>query len=137
MQENLHPNTFISSALLRVSALLTVVEYFIQIKFFAKEPFGFDRFFVVAVLLGIAYAIRKGWLWIRWLLLALVVVGVFASIVTLWSVAIQKPKTIEWYLEILQDAIQFAAAILLFIPYNVPENNVIDPIAPVTDFNEP
>ncbi len=89
-------------------------------------PFGFFRFFAIALLLGIAYAVRKGQLWVRWILLALIVVGVFASVVTLLASATSNPKTVEWYMELLQDAIQFTATIVLFIPYHVPEVNELE-----------
>jgi hypothetical protein len=126
MQKSLHPKAIISSTLFRISALLVVVEYFIQVQFYAKEPFGLSRFLSIALLLAIAYVIRSGRLWIRWLLLAIIIVGLFATVAALLSSVTIKLTTIDWCTNAIEDIIQITATILLFIPYHVPTSHIIE-----------
>jgi drug/metabolite transporter (DMT)-like permease len=121
MQQTLHPNAIRSSNLLRLSAFMVVVDYVIQIKFYGNEPFGFVRFFAIVLLLGVAFALRKRQLWIRWPLLALILMGILGIIVTAFTSIGNKQKAYVWCIETFQDVIQLTAAILLFIPYDVPQ----------------
>jgi drug/metabolite transporter (DMT)-like permease len=122
MQQSLHPNAIKSSNLLRLSALLVVVDYLVQIKFYEKEPFGFVRFFAIVILLGVAFALRKKQLWIRWPLLILILIGILGIIFTAFTSIGAKQKAYIWCIEILQDIIQLTAAILLFIPYDITQD---------------
>ena len=126
MPKSLHPKAILSSTLTRISAVVVVVEYLIQIAFYDKEPFGWGRFLSVVLLLAIAYIIRSGRLWIRWVLLALMIIGVSAMIFALFSSASNKPTTLDWCVIVVQNALQITATLLLFFPYHVPKADIFE-----------
>ena len=119
MKNKIHSNAYKSSNLLRFSALLCFIDYF----FFEDHKFYYVTiaiFVTIFLLICAAYLIRKGNNWVRWVLLILFIPGLLLSIIAI-PIAF-KSGLIQGCLAIVQDIIQGAAFILLFIPYKIPED---------------
>lgn len=128
MPKNIHPNANIASNMLRLYALLTIVNYFL----FSKRNSLTQAeaiFIAILLLLGIAYLIRKGYNWIRWIMLVLVVIGLALDVFILPQVF--KLGLVNGMITITLDLIQIAATVLIFIPYRIPVNTL--PNYPETD----
>ena len=71
------------------------------------------------MILAIAYIIRSGILWIRWVLLALLVIGISGMVIALLLPVSNKPTTLDWCMIVVQNALQCTATIILFVPYHI------------------
>ena len=109
----LHRNLLIASNLYRASALLTVLAYFLT----AKEA-ALPEVLIVAITLVVAYLIRAGLTWLKWILLVwdLIYLPFFVM-------ALLKPWTGKVGVNLLAlaiDLLQIIALVFLFL-YKKPE----------------
>lgn len=114
------PNANIAANLLRVSALITVVVYFLYSDRYLFE--GVAAAFTIVMLVGAAWLISKGYRWVRWVLLVLFLIGLPFVIIAI--PAIFKQKIILGWVNIIRNLMQLMAVILLFIPYKQPETEL-------------
>ncbi|WP_259067245.1 hypothetical protein HDF24_11645 [Mucilaginibacter sp. X4EP1] len=117
MANQLHPNANKSSNLLRLSALLTVIGFFI----FSNQG-SFDKeltILSIVLLMGAAYFVRAGNTWIRWMMLAMLLLSIVATAIAL-PVLLKSKLTNAFYWSLLQLVVQAIAVILLFVPYQIP-----------------
>ena len=118
MTKPIHPNAIKASNLLRLSALLTLISYYL-----------FDDRASLVTMLGAltgiciitiaAYLIRKGYNWVRWFVLISKILDV-----TIFVFAISykiKISELNMYALTLIHLVQILAVVLLFLPYNIPE----------------
>lgn len=105
----LHRNLLIASNLYRASALLTVLAYFLT----DTQP-ALPELLVVAITLVVAYLIRAGLKWLKWILLAWDLI-----FLPFFVIALLKP----WdgvvginILAIVVDLLQIVALVFLFLP---------------------
>jgi len=113
----MHPNANKSSNLLRLSAVLTVVGYFL---FSNRGSMDMDATLLsIILLMGAAYLVRNGYSWVRWALLALLLLSIAAAAVAL-PVLLKSKLSNALYLSLAQLVVQGVAVILLFIPYQIP-----------------
>jgi hypothetical protein len=117
MHRPLYPNAKIAANLLRLSALIAVVVYFLY-----SDRYLFDGIAAalgIVILVGAAWLIGKGYRWVRWVLLVLFLIGLPFDIIAI--PAIFKQKIIAGYANLIQNAIQLIVVVLLFIPYKQPD----------------
>ncbi len=133
MEKYIHPNANKSSNLLRLSALLTLVAYFlfsviritnilIHTRLFIiiarkSSPVMIATLITISLLIGAAYLIRRSNNWVRWVLLVLFILGVSLDVFLIPSEF--KLGLANGCFAILQDIIQLVVVLLLFIPYKV------------------
>jgi hypothetical protein len=105
----LHRNLLIASNLYRASALLTVLAYFLT-----DTQAALPELLVVALTLVVAYLIRAGLKWLKWILLVWDLI-----FLPFFIIALLKP----WdgvvginILAIVVDLLQIAALVFLFVP---------------------
>jgi hypothetical protein len=114
MEKEIHLNAIISSYLIRLSALLTLIGYFL----FTDHNsiiIMIAILITIFLLIGSAHLIQRGNTWVRWLLLALFLLGLVAD--TIAIPALLKRSLFQGGFVLLQDVIQLIALVLLFVPY--------------------
>src|SRR6185437_2310254 len=114
MEKYINPNAFKASNLLRISALLCLIDYFLL----SDHRSVFDDrvlLLTVGLLIGVAFLIRRGYKWVKWVLLVLFFPGIVIAAISL--PLIFKSSVIDGWISVLQNIIQTVALILLFIPY--------------------
>jgi hypothetical protein len=116
MEKYIHPNANKSSNLLRLSALLTLVAYFL-FSDRKSSPVMIATLITISLLIGAAYLIRRSNNWVRWVLLVLFILGVSLDVFLIPSEF--KLGLANGCFAILQDIIQLVVVLLLFIPYKV------------------
>jgi len=105
----LHRNLFIASNLYRASALLTVLAYFLT-----GTDAALPEVLIVALTLIVAYLIRAGLKWLKWLLLVWDLIYL-----PFFIMALLKPWTGKVGINILAiviDLLQIIALVFLFLP---------------------
>lgn len=118
MTRPIHPNAIKSSNLLRLSALLILISYYL-----------FDDRVSLITMLGAlisicvitiaAYLVRNGYNWVRWFLLITKMLDVIFFIpATFYKLNVSE---LNMYAITLIHLIQILAVVLLFIPYHIPE----------------
>lgn len=118
MTRPIHPNAIKSSNLLRLSALLILIGYYL-----------FDDRVSLITMLGAlisicvitiaAYLVRNGYNWVRWFLLITKMLDVIFFIpATFYKLNVSE---LNMYAITLIHLIQILAVVLLFIPYHIPE----------------
>ncbi len=125
MTRYIHPNAPISSTLLRVSAVLTIVDYFFVSHEELQSQVG-KLILSIIILIGSAYLIRNGYNWIRWALSVLFLLGIIQEIMYL-PATFRSGLITTGSFAILQSAIQITAVALLFFPYNIPATKADEP----------
>ena len=106
----LHPNLRIASNLYRASALLTLVAYFL----YETGVDALPELLILALTLGVAYLIRMGLRWLKWVLLVFEVAYLPFLVMALLQPWIGKVGVN--IMSIVIDLIQIAALVFLFLP---------------------
>ncbi|RYY37954.1 MAG: hypothetical protein EOP46_00625 [Sphingobacteriaceae bacterium] len=102
-------NAIKASNLVRLSALLSAISYFV-----ANDGAVIENILTIGILLLIAYLIRKKYSWVKWLLLVLTVIG---SILTIIALPIIFDENIySGMLTVVMSILQLLATVLLFLP---------------------
>ena len=104
-------NLIIASNLYRASAFLSAFAYFM----YKPRPDWFVAFFSVAIIILIARLIRKGFNWVRWVLLVLTTI--FTSFFALALREILKENIYSGLTSLGINLLQILAVIYLFFPY--------------------
>ncbi|HEY2581337.1 MAG TPA: hypothetical protein VGI43_06005 [Mucilaginibacter sp.] len=123
MENYIHPNAYRSSNLFRLSALLGLLGYLLLDDQKSVLDSGVISF-SIALLIGSAYLVRKGYNWIRWAWAILFIPGILLQIIALS--AIFKASLLEGCFSILQSIVQTVAVILLFIPYKILQDELAE-----------
>jgi hypothetical protein len=114
MEKLIHPNAVKSANLLRLSILIYLISYW----FSRNSNSIFDAeamLLTIVILLVSAYLVRRGYSWVRWMLLVLLIPGIVLAIIAIPFLF--KPGLIYGYVAVIQGIIQAIAVIILFIPY--------------------
>jgi len=108
---SIHRNYIKSSNFILISAGLGVINLSLIPGIFVNPPAITEGFFVLLLLVGLAFVIRKGISWIKYLLLAMILIGVIAIPAIIKNLS-QNPAV--GVINIIQTVFQVWALILLF-----------------------
>ena len=106
------PNFIKASNLIFISSLLGVIGFFLRSQMSTYEII--IGIISVCFVAGIALLIRKGYQWMKWVMLILTVLGVAATVMVL--PVIMRQKLIIAINSSLQTILQIIATILMFLP---------------------
>ena len=119
MTEIVSSNYKHASILIRISALLGLVNYTLDCITNQKGTFGefITVFLILAFLILISTFVRKGYQWVKWLLLVLTLTGIGFDAMTGFQVEVIafKSSIISGIICVSQNILQLIAVILVFV----------------------
>ena len=116
MTKPVERNILIASNLTLISAALGVINFLI-LGSFTSFAYDFTAFFAIAFIALLAFLIRQGYKWVKWLLVILFLTGLPFLVPQL--PIIFKQSFLAGMINILQSILQLASIILLFIKTKV------------------
>jgi len=108
-------NLIIASHLYRASAFLSVFAYFM----FQPRPGLLAEFFGLAFIILIAHLVRKGFNWVRWVLLVITIIFIPFLVIILWDLF--KENVFFGFTSLGINLLQILAVVYLFLPYKQPD----------------
>jgi hypothetical protein len=118
----IHSNANKASNLLRLSALLTVISYFLFSD--RKSLYVMAAVFItIFLLIGSAYLIRKGNNWVKWPLSVWAILAIGIDVIAIPNAF--KLSIANGLFAILQDLIMCITIVLLFLPYKPAQDDSI------------
>lgn len=109
----IHPNEKISSNLILISAALGILNMFFSPEIFTSFSIILIGIIIVGIMILIGIGIRNGIQWIKYVILGLVILGLFSFPTLIQTI---KSNLIVGIVNIIQWLLQIIAVSILFIP---------------------
>lgn len=108
-----HPNEIKSSNLILISAGLGILNMFFSPEVFTSFSLILIGIITIGIIIAIGIGIRNGIQWIKYVILGLVILGLFSFPIIIQTI---KSNFIAGIVNIIQSLLQIIAVFLLFIP---------------------
>ena len=114
--DNINPNLIIASNLYRLSALISAIAYFVV----KPRPGILEEVLTLVLIIGVAHLIRKGYKWVKWVMLIIEIIFLPFYIISIFTVKF--PIALELVGAAI-NLLQLVALVHVFLPYKEPEYN--------------